>query len=280
MSAVKSIFSFLRWRLVPVRYAGKIGRAVRSNAPSHRSSLVDKIERDGHAPGPTIGHEALTELQELYSRRSATVQVRPQGHPFQNIVISEDFRPDHPLMHFAFSPQVLDVADDYFGGRFIFDSIQVLYSWPTEGAPRASQMWHKDYGDSRSLHCVAYLNDVTAPEGGPFVFVDKADTRRIRRAPVIRRIPDDRFANELGDGRLRSFYGKAGESMWVDPAACYHSGSRCKQPRLATFVTFNTDKPFVAPTTPMCEHRKHLHEVAAELRPDLNDAYLRRLFQL
>ena len=62
-----------------------------------------RIERDGHAPGPTIDSKALAELQELYRHRAATVRERPHGHPFENIVSPQDFRVDHPLMRFYYA---------------------------------------------------------------------------------------------------------------------------------------------------------------------------------
>lgn len=182
-------------------------------------------------------------------------------------------------MQFTFSPKILDVAHDYFHGRFLFDSIQVLYSWPTNHRPRESQLWHRDYGDSRSLHCITYLRDVTTADDGPFVFADKQDSKRIRRTLRIRRIPDDCFARELGAGCSRTFLGKAGDSVWVDPSACYHYGSRCNQPRLAAFITFSTDRPFEAPTKPMIENADALLRTAASLRPDLSKGYLQHLFR-
>ena len=202
------------------------------------------------------------------------------GHPFENLMRPEDLDPDNPVLRFAFSREILDAADAYFGGYFRFDSIQVLYSYATEGSLRESQLWHRDYGDTKSLHCVAYVNDVLEPEDGPFVFVDRNDTRRIGSSPLIRRIPDERFRRELGEGRIRSFYGEGGESVLVDPAACYHFGSRCMNPRTAIFVTFNTDRPFVPATPLMRENRKRLLAAAAAIRPDLSRDYLERILSV
>jgi hypothetical protein len=280
MSAVQSMYSFLRWRLVPVRYAGKITarpRAAGSFVP--RSALIDAIERDGHHAGPRLTPETLAQVQAIYRPRMAEVTPTHGGHPFTNILRAEDFAPENPVFRHALSPQVLDVAHDYFNGRFLLDSIQVLYSWPTQALSQ-SQMWHKDYGDSRTLHCVTYLNDVAKPEDGPFVFVDKTDTRRIRRVPFIRRIDDETFKAELGSGQLRQFLGRAGESVFVDPSACYHYGSRCTRARLAIFVTFNTDRPFVPPTEPIRQHRERILVAARAVRPELSDSYLRGLLQL
>lgn len=284
MSTATNVLSFLRWRIVAVRYAGKVSGSspagwLRRSVPP-RGRIAGAVQERGHEPGPTLAPEVLAHVQSIYRPRSERVVARPSGHPFVNLVEAQDFAPTNPVFRHAFSPEVLDVAHDYFGGRLTLDSIQVLHSWPTEGPPHDSQAWHKDYGDNKSLHCVTYLNDVLKAEDGPFVFVDRADTARIRRSPFIRRIDDTQFASELGDGQVRIFHGRAGASVFVDPSACYHYGSRCRHPRLAIFVTFNTDSPFVPATEPIRQHARSILAAAQQVRPDLRESYLRSLLRL
>ena len=156
----------------------------------------------------------------------------------------------------------------------------MLYSYPTEGAPRESQYWHLDYGDRKSFHCVAYLNDVLAPEDGPFVYVDKPSTTKIGRNLIVRRIADDQFARELGEGKIMNFYGRAGSSVLVDPSACYHYGSRCKVPRMAIFVTFSSWFPFAQPVPLVKQNAEKIYVTLRQMRPDLSDPYLKALLQM
>jgi hypothetical protein len=282
MAWLKQVATFVRWRFVPVRYAGKLARMARKRErATFRTPKANQLETDGHAVGPTISPNMLAAIRDIFVPRAEKTVPMNNGHPFKNLVQVDDFSPENPLMQYAFSAEILDVADDYFGGRFIIDSIQVLYSWPTGNRVAESQMWHRDYGDSRTLHCVAYLNDVRSAVDGPFVFVDKHDTKRIRAAPLIRRISDTQFERELGDGgTLRTFTGKSGEAVFIDPSACYHYGSRCKTGRLAIFVTFFSDTPFVDPTAPIVINRHRLFDVAKAIRPDLSENYLARLLQI
>lgn len=284
MSVLHDILHFVRWRLIAIRYAGKVGALFSRNALSHtppKTAAVQRIRLEGHDAGPNIPPQQVEQITAIYRPRIAGVATPGEGHPFVNLFRAEDIAADNPVLRLAFSPAVLDLADDYFAGHLVLDSIQVLYSWPGEGtALRESQMWHKDYGDSKSFHWIAYLNDVMGPEDGPFSFIDKVDARRISRSAFIRRIADQTFARELGDGQVRQFLGRAGESIFVDPATCYHSGSRCKNPRLAIFVTFNTDRPFVSPVPIVRVNRERIADVARQVRPDLNYPYLSRLLQL
>jgi hypothetical protein len=283
MLAVRDALHFVRWRVVALRYAGRL--AMRLSGPQVPARTIGRGTTDldrqirelGYAKGPGVPPDLLAQALAIYAPRAEQVVPAKAGHPFVNLFRPDDASPENPVFRFALSEEVLDRAHDYFDGDPRFDSIQVLYSWPTDSLSE-SQMWHKDYGDSKSFHCVAYLNDVTSPEDGPFVFVDRRDSQRIARSPFIRRIPDARFARELKNGEQRVFYGKAGESVLIDPSACYHYGSRCRNPRLAIFVTFSSNRPFVPPQ-PMIRGRASANVAAArQVRPDLSEAYLSRIF--
>jgi hypothetical protein len=245
-----------------------------------RMAVTAQVEETGSAPGPAIPPALLSEMQRIYSARATEVVPRATGHPFENLFRDADIRSDNPVMQFAFSPSVLDVATDYFGGKLILDSLQVLYSYPTEGDLRESQYWHLDYGDTRSFHCVAYLKDVTRIEDGPFVHVDKQATARVGRSSVVRRIDDRRFAEESGNAEPVKFFGPAGSSVFVDPSACYHYGSRCRVPRLAVFVTFSSWFPFAQPVPTISNNRDRLAKAIQEIRPDLSRSFIDTLLQV
>ena len=200
--------------------------------------------------------------------------------PFVNLSRAEDFTAHNPLLKLAFSPEILDVALDYFGGRVFLDSLQILHSFASEAALKESQKWHLDYGDSKSLHCVMYLNDVLTDDDGPFVFADKAASKVVGRGLTVRRIEDGQMKKEMQGAEVHKIYGKAGTSIWVDPAACYHYGSRCLTSRTAVFMTFNSDAPFIAPMPLIRDNAKKIADAGRELRPDLDGAVFDRLLGL
>lgn len=274
------VLSFLRWRIIGLRYFTMLFNARwfarQKNYQPALSSTYEILMTGFHLPKP-VKRELIDHILALYQPRTAKVIQRESGAPFVNLMQDDDITVDNPVMQLAFSKEIFDVATDYFGGHFIMDSIQVLYSWPTEGDLRESQMWHKDYGDSKSFHAIVYLNDVLDDKDGPFVFVDKKDTRRIAHSPIIRRISDAQFAKELGPGKVHSFKGKAGDVVMVDPAACYHYGSRCSKARLAIFITFNTSMPFVGPQPLIVNNKERLAEIARQIRPDLSASFISRV---
>ena len=282
MAVIRQIASFLRWRLVPVRYAGRAAR-VRSYSFRRRRSpnmdIAQQVEKSGYALGMRIDKKILEQIVAIYRPRKASIVPKDTGHPFVNLVTDEDVHASNPIWQLVFSPEIIDVARDYFGGYCTLDSVQVLYSWQTSEPLRESQKWHKDYGDSKSLHFMIYLNDVADDSDGPFVFVDKVSTRKIRRSPIIRRIDDKQFLSELGDGEPIRFLGAAGHYAVVDPAVCYHYGSRCRsaEGRLALFITFNSDMPFVPAQDLISGNKYTILRIAKKLRPDLSQDFLDKL---
>lgn len=279
----RKIISFLKWRLVPVRYLGR-ARYLKLHhltpTPGPKSQTARTIAQTGYHTGPIRSGADLDQLQAQFAPRTPEGPTPKLKVPFVNLSNSDDLSTDSPLMRLAFSPDILDVAIDYFGARLRIDSLQVLYSFPNDGPLKESQKWHLDYGDSKSLHCVMYLNDVLNEGDGPFVFIDKQASQKVGRGMTVRRIPDQAMTAESGNAPLQIIYGKAGTSIWIDPAMCYHYGSRCSSPRTAVFVTFNSDAPFTAPQPLILQNAAKIAEVGKKLRPDLDPGLIDRMLGL
>ena len=277
MENLKNKINYFRSHSIALRKLSMLGnikgKSFHKAEPSVLASTRE-IDDSGYTTGPTIDAKTLHEIQAIYQPRISEVVAKERGAPFKNIMQDQDISIDNPIIRLAFSPEILDPAMDYFGGKILFESLQVLYSYPTEGKLRESQLWHKDFGDSKSFHAIAYLNDVQTIDDGPFVFVNKTDSKKMKRSTLIRRIKDEQFLKELGDGKVEYFYGKAGQSVFVDPAQCYHYGSRCKNGRLAIFFTFNTSTPYVIIPALIERNKMKLLEIGKQLRPDIAEKKL------
>lgn len=272
MQKIKYQINYLRSHLIAKRKFSMLFNINSKTFSKPEPSVLESsvvLNNIGFATGPTCSLENLKEINNIYEPRIAEVIPKATGAPFKNLMRDEDFTIDNPIIKLAFSKEILDPAIDYFGGKLLFESLQVLYSYPTDGNLRESQHWHKDFGDSKSFHGIMYLNDVEELNQGPFVFVNRKESKKMKRSFLIRRIKDEDFMKELGDGKVETFYGKAGESIFVDPAVCYHYGSRCKQGRLAIFFTFNTSTPYVIIPGLIQNNRDKLFEIGKTLRPDL-----------
>ena len=243
-------------------------------------SSTKELNTLGYAEGPKCSPDVLKEINEIYLGRIKDVKPKTKGAPFVNLMKNTDINVNNPIIKLAFSKEILDPALDYFGYNLKFDSIQVLYSYTTNGEKRESQFWHKDYGDSKSFHCVMYLNDIEDVDGGPFVFVNKLDSKKINSSFFIRRIKDEDFKKELGNGEIKYFFAKAGESVFIDPASCYHYGSRCKESRLAIFFTFNTSTPYLKFPSITSNNKEKLLEIGKQLRPDITLKIFKKILDI
>ncbi|MDY7096635.1 MAG: hypothetical protein SXU28_00710 [Pseudomonadota bacterium] len=287
-AVLRDTVGFLRWRLIPMRLLGKVknqlaGRAVApidDDSPAMDAARLAQMNSRGFTQAKTIDAALLDEIKAIYMPRGDEVVPTEYGHPFENIVRSEDFGADNPVFRLAFSDEILGAANAYFGGAFSMASMQVMRSFPTEGALRESQQWHRDFGDAKSLHFIMYLTDVTQEKHGPFAFIDKPTSKKVKRSPIIRRLTDDQIAGEIGTDQYETFYGSAGQAIWVDPAVCYHFGSRCKVPRTAVFITFNTHVPYTEMMEPLGSNRAKAAAEAKKLRPDLSPAYIDAILQV
>ena len=244
-----------------------------------KTLIATNISQNGFHLADPIDSSSLKKIIAIYKPRCAFVLREPSGHPFKNIFETKDIDKNNPVFQLAFSPKILDVATDYFRGKLILDSIQVLYSYSTNNETRESQFWHLDYNDRKSFHAIIYLNDVLSENDGPFVFLDKQESKGIGRSFVVRRIPDNSFYKNYGNNHAINFFSKAGGFVYVDPAACYHYGSRCKNDRLAIFVTFSSWFPFVKPVNLIINNRRKILIEAKLLRPDLSNEFLKNLLQ-
>lgn len=97
---------------------------------------------------------------------------------------------------------------------------------------------------------------------------------------IVRRIEDTRFEVESGGVKPMVAFGRVGTSIWVDPAVCCHYGGRCKRPRAAIFVSFYSDRPFVAPVSLIARSVKKIIEIGKELRPDLDPSIFDRMLHV
>ncbi|MEM6474691.1 MAG: hypothetical protein AAF687_00845 [Pseudomonadota bacterium] len=285
-AALHDTANFLRWRLVPVRKLGKMkNKLVGHPGPQPRATSFDaerleELKAKGYCKALPVDPALVDEIRALYLPRGEDVVPTDNGHPFANIMPPEEYKATNPVFRLAFSDDILNAVEAYFDGKFSFASIQVTHSFPTSGELRESQKWHRDYGDSQSLHFVMYVNDVLEEDGGPLSLIDRDTSKKVNRSPVIRRLTDAEIAAEVGSEDYVRFYGKAGEAILMDPATCYHFGSRCRTPRTAVFITFNTHVPYTDMMQPLGSHRAAAAAEARKVRPDLSGDYIDSILQV
>ncbi len=282
MSRLRKMASFIRWRVVAVRYVTRLGGMNFSRLftpPPYRTLASEELAANGHCAGPLclgMSCASAADLSAQNARRKADLGRLFLRQPLQRA----RYRCRQSGVSLCDVAAVLTSRWTTSTDNRLSTASRCSIHGQQRVRPLESQLWHKDYGDSKSLHCVGYLNDVSECRGRSLRVRGQGGYPPHRAFDL--RPPHRRFAIHEGtrSGRVREFLGKAGESIWVDPAVCYHFGSRCRNARLAVFVTFNSRFPFARPTALVRQNAPTLFEAARQVRPDLTAASLRALLRL
>lgn len=154
---------------------------------------------------------------------------------------------ESPFVSLAASEPVLRVAGSYLGDPPLLDHVFLLHSTYKPGPYRVSQLWHRDYDDTRLLKLFVYLTDCEEVADGPFTFIPAGLSKRIgfsmhsHRDDAQLGIGDpDKVATKVRAKRLTAFM--------VDTTRCYHMGSRVQEghERLLYMAAFATYPKYIS----------------------------------
>lgn len=246
VNQLRSAASFVRWRLKPVRWSGKLLGQLRQfpqrpYAQSERKASGSKAYAELSGNGYTKFAPGLS-LPQIDVARLAG---KASGKAF--VDVGKDF-PDQLAEAFVkimSLPGAQETVLDYFDGCPRLWNVALNYSDVSDQASE-SQLWHFDYGDTKQLHFMVYFTDVEL-DCGPFTFFDASTSAQVPRHPlVIERFTDDDLSRNYGinvSQRSIRLVGARGDVFAADPGRILHQGARCSKSRLVMFITFTTPAP-------------------------------------
>lgn len=220
---------------------------LREVSPAAEAQL-GQLNREGFCWHPEgVDRELLTELAAEIAHRSATPPVggdQATARKFWSKLTSpEDLHPDSVFVRFAMQPHLVQIATAYLGMVPYLSNIQVLTSFGTDNAKwEESQLWHRDYHDTKTMRFWIYLSDVTEEKHGPFTYLPLEPSREVPNGFFPGRVSDEAM-NNCGLGQhSHAVYGPQLTCFSIDTARCYHMGSRVAlgEKRIAYLATFNT----------------------------------------
>jgi len=175
--------------------------------------------------------------------------------------------PDSVFGRFALAKPFLDVANAYFGMYTKLRHYNVWRNFPSRGAARTSQLWHRDREDRRILKCFVYLSDVDA-ESGPLTYVPGSHAGGPRTAEPesfveagVRRSTDEQMAKVHPSNDWVTATGPAGTVVFADTRG-FHRGGLVRGRDRVMFVSmftsaasqsedlFQRTRPFPVPDDP------------------------------
>lgn len=163
---------------------------------------------------------------------------------FWKTLLSEaDLAGDSIFVRYALQERLVRCASMYLGEAAYLSSVLLQHSFEVQGnAPTHSQLWHKDFDDTRMFKVFVYCSDVLDEGDGPLNVADKKAPRGIHSTPLFAsfRYNDARFY-EIADRELtQPILGRAGTTFICDTQKIFHYGSRCHRPRLACWFTYQS----------------------------------------
>lgn len=157
------------------------------------------------------------------------------------------------LIRFAAQDRFLDLAQAYLGCTPTLYSVNAFWSFPNRTPHKASQVFHRDWEDYRSLALFTQLTPVLVPEDGAHYYVEtSSDLDKFERTLRDRGIPADQIealsirdenviaplAMKLfGDG-ARRFDGPAGLSFCTDGYGLHRAEVPRDRPRLLLWLRY------------------------------------------
>jgi hypothetical protein len=157
------------------------------------------------------------------------------------------------LMQFATQDKVLDLAQAYLGCTPTLYSINAFWSLPNREAHKATQVFHRDWEDYRSLALFTQLTPVDVPEDGAHYYVETShDLRKFEHALRQRGVAEKNIASlSVHDERViaplaikmfqnsaRRFDGPAGQSFCTDGYGLHRAEVPRTRPRLLLWFRF------------------------------------------
>lgn len=234
------------------RYFGKTVRVVLGRKKiKKRIELTKNIREDDTLPTTnfeTLGYSriecdrSITKdfIERCKQRLGEIKEFKQRGGKafFSQLLTSEDYELNSPIMKFALNEKLLHTIAKHLGSAPFLQSVELLYSRPISGPPRASQLWHRDRLDKKVMKVVVYCLDV-GPKNGPFTFIPKSSGEKVPEWH-FHYISDEKMRKYVDDLHIQKMEGPAGSTLLIDTFGCYHKGSNCQEPRLAAIIDFDT----------------------------------------
>lgn len=167
--------------------------------------------------------------------------------------------PSSVYARLALHPQVLGIANEYFG---MFTQVRYYNIWhtvTTQGEARESQLWHRDREDHLILKLFVYLSDID-DGAGPFTYAPGTHLKGpVSARPEtfnengVERWRDGEMASIVPEEKWIRATGKTGTFAFADTRGCHKGGLARDRDRLVyvclfTSPTSQAPELFIRPT--------------------------------
>lgn len=198
------------------------------------AAVAANLRRDGYSRADAVLEpESLAALASAVRPKDDTAEAGPSvfgahkdiwRHLLDGEMVDGSLPADSPFARFALQPTLLAALAEYYGELPMLDYVTVTYSGPVEGELKYSQLWHRDYDDTKVVKLFVYLTDV-GDEDGPFTFLPGPQSDRVGFSLRSHR-PDAALAGRVDLAAAVRMTGARLSAFLVETSRCLHMGSR------------------------------------------------------
>jgi hypothetical protein len=158
-----------------------------------------------------------------------------------SLLKDDDLTPESIFLRYASQERIYRLACMYLGTAPRLTDVSLQYSFAVPDDPTHSQLWHRDYQDTKIFKVFIYCNDVLSEEDGAFHAAHRRAVRPRYNNPLYssRKFTDQQFSKIADLSKVEPIYGKTGTTFICDTCSSFHFGSRCIKPRLACWFTYS-----------------------------------------
>ncbi|MFZ4404576.1 MAG: hypothetical protein ACOYOK_10790 [Pseudobdellovibrionaceae bacterium] len=205
----------LAWNKTPLRYLSKTAAVIAHFGQFKRryamiknytlSESEEKIVRQLHSDGYAdlsshinldllnqlhdYSHEKLNRVESIHQQaknKNKDFWVRLSDEDIGDQVLSAA----NPMVQFAIQENILKIIGKYIGQTAFLEYVLLTLSLPSEGDFKSSQLWHFDRDETKMLKLFVYLTDVKETASGPFTFIDKKNSQKVKNSFIMRHLHD------------------------------------------------------------------------------------------
>lgn len=154
---------------------------------------------------------------------------------------------DHALLRLALDERLLETVAEYLGMWPQLHAIGAWLNFPVDQAAKASQLWHRDPEDLKTVKVFIYLDDV-GPGQGPFSFITAShpfgqDCNQTPPHVHPRRVLDQEMLTTFPTDRWIECTGPAGTMIIADTVGYHRGGYVRERHRLLVTFTYTSGAP-------------------------------------
>ena len=230
------IKKYVGFALHPLRYFNRRKQFKSLNLEEVNDLHVKQLKENGFCKIPQLNHNLLAELDKSIMEKLSSLDDQESQNTsksfWKQVLNSDDLKSDSIFVEYALQKEVLNIVSKYLQAVPYLSRLDLFISKGKKGPYTKSQLWHKDYNDSKTVKLWTYFNDVKNDDAGPFTFLPKklSKSARLPRFPTHK--TDSDFEERFGKFESSKVYGTKHSSFLVDTYSCWHQGSRVAEGKI------------------------------------------------